>query len=38
MFISRGAVKVHLSHMFAKLGIATRSELAADATRRSWAS
>jgi predicted ATPase/class 3 adenylate cyclase/DNA-binding CsgD family transcriptional regulator len=34
MFISRGTVKVHLSHIFAKLGIATRSELAAEATRR----
>jgi DNA-binding CsgD family transcriptional regulator len=27
-------VKVHLSHIFAKLGIATRAELAAEATRR----
>jgi DNA-binding NarL/FixJ family response regulator len=34
MFISRGTVKVHLSHTFAKLGIATRAELAAEATRR----
>jgi DNA-binding CsgD family transcriptional regulator len=34
MFISRGTVKVHLSHIFAKLGIATRSELAPEATRR----
>ena len=34
MFISRGTVKVHLSHIFAKLGIATRSELAAEVTRR----
>jgi DNA-binding NarL/FixJ family response regulator len=34
MFISRGTVKVHLSHIFAKLGIATRAELAAGATRR----
>ena len=34
MFIARGTVKVHLSHIFAKLGIATRSELAAEATRR----
>jgi predicted ATPase/class 3 adenylate cyclase/DNA-binding CsgD family transcriptional regulator len=34
MFISRGTVKVHLSHIFAKLGIGTRSELAAEATRR----
>jgi DNA-binding CsgD family transcriptional regulator len=34
MFISRGTVKVHLSHIFAKLGITTRSELAVEATRR----
>jgi len=34
MFISRGTVKVHLSHIFAKLGIASRSELAAEVTRR----
>jgi DNA-binding CsgD family transcriptional regulator len=33
MFISAGTVKVHLSHIFAKLGIATRAELAAEATR-----
>lgn len=34
MFISRGTVKVHLSHIFAKLGVATRAELAAEATKR----
>jgi DNA-binding CsgD family transcriptional regulator/tetratricopeptide (TPR) repeat protein len=34
MFIARGTVKVHLSHIFAKLGTATRAELAAEATRR----
>jgi DNA-binding CsgD family transcriptional regulator len=34
MFISRGTVKVHLSHIFAKLGTTTRAELAAEATRR----
>ena len=34
MFITRGTVKVHLSHVFAKLAVATRSELAAEATRR----
>ncbi|HKR52640.1 MAG TPA: LuxR C-terminal-related transcriptional regulator [Pseudonocardiaceae bacterium] len=34
MFISPGTVKVHLSHIFAKLGIPSRSHLAADATRR----
>ena len=37
MFISRGTVKVHLSHIFAKLGIGTRAELAAEATRRTQA-
>ena len=30
MFISRGTVKVHLSPIFAKLGIGTRAELAAE--------
>jgi len=34
MFISRGTVKVHLSHIFAKLNIDSRAELAAEATRR----
>jgi predicted ATPase/class 3 adenylate cyclase/DNA-binding CsgD family transcriptional regulator len=34
MFISRGTVKVHLSHIFAKINIASRAELAAEATRR----
>jgi DNA-binding CsgD family transcriptional regulator len=34
MFISPGTVKVHLSHIFAKLGTSTRAELAAKATRR----
>ena len=34
MFISRGTVKIHLSHIFAKLGTSTRAELAAEATRR----
>jgi DNA-binding CsgD family transcriptional regulator len=34
MFISRGTAKVHVSHIFAKLGISSRSELAAEATRR----
>jgi DNA-binding CsgD family transcriptional regulator len=33
MFISRATVKVHLSHIFAKLDVATRSELAAETTR-----
>ncbi len=35
MFVARGTVKVHLGHIFPKLGVATRSELAAQATRRS---
>jgi DNA-binding CsgD family transcriptional regulator len=34
MFISRGTVKVHLAHIFAKLSVSTRAELAAEATRR----
>ena len=31
LFIASGTVKVHLTHIFAKLGIATRTELAAQA-------
>jgi DNA-binding CsgD family transcriptional regulator len=34
MFISRGTVKVHLSHIFAKLGTSTRAQLAAQASKR----
>ena len=34
MFISRGTVKVHLSHIFAKLNMSSRAELAGEATRR----
>ena len=34
MFIARGTVKMHLSHIFAKVGITTRAELAEEATRR----
>ena len=34
MFIARGTVKVHLSHVFVKLGVSTRTELAAQAMRR----
>jgi DNA-binding CsgD family transcriptional regulator len=34
LFVARGTVKVHLTHIFTKLGVATRSELAAHATRR----
>lgn len=34
MFISRETVKTHLSHIFAKLDVSSRSELAAAAVRR----
>ena len=34
MFISRETVKTHMSNIFAKLGISSRSELAAAAARR----
>jgi predicted ATPase/DNA-binding CsgD family transcriptional regulator len=34
LFITPGTVKVHLSHIFAKLGITTRAELAAQAASR----
>lgn len=34
LFISRRTVQAHLSHVFAKLNISTRSELAAEASRR----
>ena len=33
LFISRGTVKAHLSHIFSKLHISSRSQLAAEATR-----
>jgi DNA-binding CsgD family transcriptional regulator len=33
LFISRGTVKTHLLHVFTKLGVHTRSELAAAAIR-----
>jgi DNA-binding NarL/FixJ family response regulator len=28
IFIARGTVKVHVSHVFARLGVTTRTELA----------
>jgi predicted ATPase/class 3 adenylate cyclase/DNA-binding CsgD family transcriptional regulator len=34
LFIGRGTVKTHLAHVFAKLGVTTRAELATEATRR----
>jgi DNA-binding CsgD family transcriptional regulator len=37
LLISRGTAKVHISHVFTKLGLASRAELAAEATRRTTA-
>jgi len=34
LFVSRSTVKMHLAHIFTKLGVSTRAELAAAATRR----
>jgi predicted ATPase/DNA-binding CsgD family transcriptional regulator len=34
LFVSRGTVKTHLLHVFAKLGVRTRAELAAAAIKR----
>ena len=34
LFMSPGTVKAHLAHIFAKLGVSTRAELAALAARR----
>lgn len=37
LFVSRGTVKTHLLHVFAKLGVRSRAELATAATRRNLA-
>jgi DNA-binding CsgD family transcriptional regulator len=34
LFVSRNTVKTHLSHIYTKLGIASRAALAAEAARR----
>ena len=34
LFVSRATVRTHLSHVFAKLGVSSRAELAAEAARR----
>jgi DNA-binding CsgD family transcriptional regulator len=34
LFISKHTAKVHISHVFTKLGISSRAELASEATRR----
>ena len=34
LFMSRSTVKTHLNHVFTKLGVSTRSELAAAYARR----
>ena len=34
LFVSRGTVKTHLEHVYAKLGVHNRAELAAAAARR----
>lgn len=35
MFVARGMVEVHVSHIFARLGLSNRADLATLATRRS---
>ena len=35
LFTSAGTAKTHLSHIYAKLGVANRAELAAEVARRS---
>jgi DNA-binding CsgD family transcriptional regulator len=34
LFISAGTVRIHLSHVYAKLGVANRMQLATEATAR----
>jgi DNA-binding CsgD family transcriptional regulator len=34
LYISRRTVQTHLAHVFTKLGISSRTQLAAEATRR----
>ena len=34
LYIGRGTVKTHVAHIFAKLGVSTRAELASLATKR----
>ena len=36
LFVSRATVKTHLVHIFAKLGMDSRSELAAEAIKHGW--